>query len=108
MPQGTTALALRRAVRTRARNRCENCSAYVPPNAGVVDHRTPIAEGGHPSDPVNLWLLCDDCDRAKTRDDLGRMRAREVGSPSPARRARTPTGTRARGVYAHGNATLGE
>jgi len=44
-----------------------------------VDHIVPIAEGGAQFDPANLQLLCPECDRRKTSEDLSRI----LGRPSP-------------------------
>jgi 5-methylcytosine-specific restriction endonuclease McrA len=67
----------RRAVRRRARGRCESCGRRLERGAGVVDHRRPLALGGAVLDPANAWLLCDPCDAAKTRADLELVRARD-------------------------------
>jgi 5-methylcytosine-specific restriction protein A len=40
--------------------------------ATVVDHRTPIAEGGAELDLDNLQSLCSPCHNAKTRGDSNR------------------------------------
>lgn len=31
-----------------------------------VDHIVPVADGGHPFDPANIWTLCTDCHAEKT------------------------------------------
>jgi 5-methylcytosine-specific restriction endonuclease McrA len=68
---------LRRQVRRRARGRCESCGVPTPPGSGSVDHRLPVALGGSTT-MANLQLLCDECERAKTKLDLElARRARE-------------------------------
>lgn len=47
----------------------------------VMDHITPISEGGSPRDLDNLGLLCDPCDARKSAAEAARGNAR--------RRART-------------------
>lgn len=32
-----------------------------------LDHIVEIADGGHPTDPSNLWLLCKPCHKVKTK-----------------------------------------
>jgi 5-methylcytosine-specific restriction endonuclease McrA len=49
------------------------CGVELARSAGRLDHRIPVALGGA-SELSNLWILCDDCDRAKTRDDLALIR----------------------------------
>jgi 5-methylcytosine-specific restriction endonuclease McrA len=43
---------------------------------GTVDHIVPIALGGGEFDRANLQLLCTDCDRTKTRNDMARIAER--------------------------------
>lgn len=40
---------------------------------GAVDHIVPIALGGDEFDRANLQLLCEDCNRTKTRNDMARI-----------------------------------
>lgn len=69
--------------RTSARDngccyRCGADQADTPDEPFVLDHITPIAEGGSPTDPDNLSLLCPDCDQIKSRAEAirGMERAR--------------------------------
>lgn len=61
----------RRAVRRRARGRCEQCGNAAP--TGIVDHRVPLALGGS-SDLDNLAYLCAACGSRKTVADLAAIR----------------------------------
>ena len=56
--------------------RCQHCG-----RAGrlEVDHRTPLADGGHPWEPSNLQALCRGCHIRKTR---GENRARRPVPPA--------------------------
>lgn len=40
--------------------------------ATEVDHITPIAAGGHRTDPANLNSLCHDCHTLKTNAEMGK------------------------------------
>jgi 5-methylcytosine-specific restriction enzyme A len=66
-----------RRVRERARHRCV-CGAKVPPGTGAVDHIVPLALGGT-DNLSNLQLLCERCDRIKTRADRRRIARRRRG-----------------------------
>jgi 5-methylcytosine-specific restriction endonuclease McrA len=51
--------------------RCAYCGAPVSAhNGAVLDHKVPIALGGHPRDLNNLQPLCARCNRRKTNNDL--------------------------------------
>jgi len=39
----------------------------------VVDHIVPISQGGRQFDRTNLQLLCSECNKRKTRQDLRRL-----------------------------------
>jgi 5-methylcytosine-specific restriction endonuclease McrA len=101
---------LRTRVRRRARGRCEACRRRLERGRGTVDHRVPLALGG-PTELENLQLLCDDCERAKTRADMAQIRAvdlelersaaatrRAGGEPPPTPMRRNPAGAAARGA----------
>ncbi|MDT0381421.1 HNH endonuclease [Streptomyces sp. DSM 42041] len=73
---------LKRAVTRRDHGCCYRCGADqadTPEEPYVLDHITPIAEGGSPTDLDNLGLLCGPCDQVKSRDEAqrGAQRARE-------------------------------
>jgi len=42
----------------------------------VLDHITPVSEGGSPRDLDNLGLLCPSCDAIKSREEAARGRER--------------------------------
>ena len=42
-------------------------------NAGICDHKIPLAEGGT-DDDENLETICQACDKAKTQDESRRGR----------------------------------
>ncbi len=51
---------LRNTIRARDGYRCRLCGSTV----GIeVHHIRALADGGHPTDPSNLILLCRDCHR---------------------------------------------
>ncbi|WP_078889765.1 HNH endonuclease [Streptomyces sp. NRRL S-1813] len=78
---------LKRRVAQRDNGCCYSCGAAQPEDLNepghVLDHITPIAEGGSTTSMDNLGLLCTDCDTIKSRAEAqrGTQRAR-------ARRAR--------------------
>lgn len=57
---------------------CQYCLAKDgrPRPATTVDHRTALAEGGHPTDAANLVSSCTPCHSSKTR-------AEQLGQPLP-------------------------
>ena len=62
------------------RPKCELCTRRTSTKrARVVAHILPVEQGGHPSDPDNLWSLCLSCYERlmKTRDEA-KMRRRDV------------------------------
>jgi 5-methylcytosine-specific restriction endonuclease McrA len=63
----------RRAIIERAGGKCEVCSANLKPGEGEVDHILPDALGGEPTQS-NGRLLCRSCHKAKTADDIRRVR----------------------------------
>ena len=44
---------------------CQGCGRKAPDVILVVDHRTPVEEGGDNTD-ANLWTLCEDCNLGKS------------------------------------------
>ena len=75
LPASAVWQSRKRAVRARARGRCEHCRTRlrVPGDRGTCDHRIPLALGGS-NELENLWLLCNECAASKTRADLAAIR----------------------------------
>ncbi|MGW5737005.1 MULTISPECIES: HNH endonuclease [Streptomyces] len=74
---------LKRKVTIRDNGCCYRCGADqgdtdADDDTFVLDHITPISEGGSPTDLDNLGLLCPPCDRIKSRAEAirGAERAR--------------------------------
>ncbi|MEU9498237.1 HNH endonuclease [Streptomyces sp. NPDC048196] len=73
---------LKRRVAQRDNECCYSCGVAQPDDPDeprhVLDHITPIAEGGSVTSMDNLGLLCTDCDTAKSRAEAqrGTQRAR--------------------------------
>jgi 5-methylcytosine-specific restriction endonuclease McrA len=61
------------AVALRAAGHCERCGIKLRFGEGQYDHVLPDALGGEPV-ADNCELLCSPCHRAKTTDDVGRIR----------------------------------
>lgn len=57
----------------RANGRCEKCGAALKPGEGEGDHILPAELGGEPT-LANLQILCRVCHKAKTADDVRRIR----------------------------------
>lgn len=62
----------------REEGKCRRCG--MRPSSGrlrgsgfVIDHIVPIAQGGRQFDRANLQLLCSECNKRKTREDLRRL-----------------------------------
>ena len=59
---------------------CYQCGAEPPDDPDerghVLDHITPISEGGSATDPDNLGLLCTTCDEVKSKAEAQRGAAR--------------------------------
>jgi 5-methylcytosine-specific restriction endonuclease McrA len=80
LPSGSAWQRITRAVRERARHRCEQCGRPVAPGEGAVDHRVPIARGGSTDTMIESF-------------DQGRG-AGGQGSPSSAKRRSPRAGGR--------------
>ena len=65
--------ATRRAIIARANGHCEACRAVLKVGEGEVDHVLPDALGGKP-EAANGRLICNVCHKAKTADDIARIR----------------------------------
>ena len=65
----------RAAVFLRAGGCCENpdCGARLKTGEGIYDHVLPDALGGEPTEE-NCKLICSTCNKAKTADDVRRIR----------------------------------
>lgn len=64
---------IRAAAILRAGGRCEACMAKLKVREGEVDHILPDALGGEPT-LENAQVLCSVCHKAKTADDVRRVR----------------------------------
>lgn len=79
---------LKRKVTARDRGCCYRCGADQPDTGSdddpfVLDHVTPISEGGSSTDLDNLGLLCPPCDEVKSKAEAlrGAQRARARRAP---------------------------
>jgi len=61
------------AIINRAAGKCEACKAALKPGEGEVDHILPCELGGEPT-IANGRLICRVCHKAKTADDIRRIR----------------------------------
>lgn len=73
--------ALKAATARRDHDTCYMCGAEPDPDdphpeAFVLDHKTPMAEGGAARNPDNLGLLCPACDAIKSAAEADRGRQR--------------------------------
>jgi 5-methylcytosine-specific restriction endonuclease McrA len=57
----------------RANGQCDACGAVLKPGEGDIDHILPCALGGLP-EAANGRLICRVCHKAKTADDIRRIR----------------------------------
>ena len=64
-PAGRPWLRLRRQILERDGFVCRLCGL---PGATSVDHRTPLCEGGHPTDPANLQAAHLSCNVRKENE----------------------------------------
>lgn len=66
---------VRRQALDRAAGKCENkaCGAVLKTREGEVDHILPCELGGEPT-LANAQVLCKTCHKAKTGDDVRRIR----------------------------------
>ena len=64
---------IRLAIIQRANGRCEACEAVLKVGEGEVDHILPDALGGKP-EQANGRLICRVCHKAKTANDINRIR----------------------------------
>lgn len=68
---------LKRQVANRDHRCCYRCGAHQDDTGEdddpfVLDHITPISEGGSPRDLDNLGLLCPTCDETKSKAEAAR------------------------------------
>lgn len=72
---------LKRRVSIRDNECCYSCGAEQPDDEDeprhVLDHITPIAEGGSATSMDNLGLLCTTCDETKSAAEAARGNARK-------------------------------
>jgi 5-methylcytosine-specific restriction endonuclease McrA len=71
----------RRAVSRRDKHTCQSCGKNCRGEAYDIDHVKPLFEANN--DPSywqlgNLRLLCKECHKDKTREDMVRFRASQV------------------------------
>lgn len=45
---------------------CQGCRKDFPPEKLTIDHIQPLSKGGHPRAILNLQLLCEPCNHAKS------------------------------------------
>lgn len=64
---------VRAAIIARANGHCEGCGAVLKPGEGEADHILPSELGGK-AEPANGQWLCKVCHKAKTADDVRRIR----------------------------------
>lgn len=86
----------RKAIIDRAKGKCEACKAVLKPGEGEVDHILPCELGGDNS-PANGRLLCRVCHKAKTAEDVRRIRKADRQRDKATGAARKPTKMKSRG-----------
>ncbi|MBW3095679.1 HNH endonuclease [Pseudohoeflea coraliihabitans] len=64
---------VKRAAIERAAGHCEKCAAKLKPGEVEVDHILPAELGGEPT-LANAQAICRVCHKAKTADDVRRIR----------------------------------
>lgn len=65
--QGSSWMATRRRIMQRDKFTCQCCGIVRMDNE--VDHRVPLEQGGAADEDGNLWVLCIECHKAKTRKE---------------------------------------
>ena len=73
MPRKEFSRKVKAAVFLRAAGRCEKCAAKLKTGEGDYDHVLPDALDGL-NDEANCELICKVCHKAKTGDDVRRIR----------------------------------
>ncbi len=75
MPRREFSRKVRKQAIDRANGRCESkaCGAVLKPREGEVDHILPCELGGEPV-LANAQVLCKPCHKAKTGNDVRRIR----------------------------------
>ena len=64
---GSTWMNTRRRIMQRDKFTCACCGAIRMDHE--VDHRTPLEQGGAAVDESNLWVLCTECHKEKSRKE---------------------------------------
>jgi len=60
-------------------SKCDACHTQFPSEKLILDHIKPIAIDGDEFDEENLQILCEECNKAKTRKDMGTIaKARKI------------------------------
>lgn len=94
---------VRAVVFLRANGCCElpECKAKLKTGEGHYDHILPDALGGEPT-VENCQLICNECHKAKTRDDVRQIRKadrqRDKHNGTFKRKSRPMPGTKASGI----------
>ena len=65
--QGSSWMAIRRRILLRDGYACQCCGIVRMDNE--IDHRVPLEQGGSADEDGNLWVLCIECHKAKTRKE---------------------------------------
>lgn len=73
MPRIEFSRKVRRQIIERAQGKCEKCGAALKPGEGDADHILPAELGGQATLANGMWL-CKPCHKAKTADDVRRIR----------------------------------
>jgi len=67
---------MRRSILKVQEGKCASCKEKIRHDwrhPYVLDHIRPIAMGGNQWDRGNLQILCEQCNKAKTARDMGRI-----------------------------------
>lgn len=65
--RGRAWMATRQRILLRDGYKCQGCGVVRMDNE--VDHRVPLEQGGAADEDGNLWVLCIECHKAKTRKE---------------------------------------
>lgn len=65
--RGSSWMATRRRILLRDGYACQGCGIVRMDNE--IDHRVPLEQGGAALDESNLWVLCTECHKEKSRKE---------------------------------------